>query len=103
LLLSEWDLCRRHGQHVELETYHGRFPERGQIITDLWHVWNERQSKSITTDPVNDTGPPRDRALLEQSWTVIDRYRLLEKVGEGGFGDVWAAEQREPVKRRVAL
>jgi serine/threonine protein kinase len=27
----------------------------------------------------------------------------LEKLGEGGFGSVWAAEQREPVKRRVAL
>jgi WD40 repeat protein/serine/threonine protein kinase len=33
----------------------------------------------------------------------IDRYTLLEQIGEGGFGSVWAAEQKEPVRRRVAL
>src|SRR5262249_44316711 len=34
---------------------------------------------------------------------VISHYKLLEPIGEGGFGTVCAAEQREPVKRRVAL
>ena len=44
-----------------------------------------------------------DSPNSEETGAVIGRFKLLEKLGEGGFGSVWAAEQREPVKRRVAL
>ena len=43
------------------------------------------------------------QALAEQSGERIGRYRLLQEIGEGGFGTVWMAEQVEPVMRRVAL
>ncbi len=33
----------------------------------------------------------------------IGPYKLLEKIGEGGMGEVWVADQLEPIKRRVAV
>ena len=34
---------------------------------------------------------------------MLGRYKILERVGEGGCGVVYVAEQVEPVRRRVAL
>ncbi len=41
--------------------------------------------------------------VTEGPGSVVGPYKLLEQVGEGGFGVVYVAEQREPVRRRVAL
>src|SRR5262249_18061840 len=42
---------------------------------------------------------PRDETVGQK----LGHYKLLEKVGEGGCGVVYVAEQTEPVRRRVAL
>src|SRR5215470_3625352 len=44
-----------------------------------------------------------DRPASEGPGTVIGPYKLLEPIGEGGFGVVFMAEQTKPVRRKVAL
>jgi len=46
---------------------------------------------------------PETASIAERPGDTIGRYKLLEKIGEGGFGMVYMAQQVEPVRRRVAL
>jgi serine/threonine protein kinase/tetratricopeptide (TPR) repeat protein len=41
--------------------------------------------------------------ICEGPGTLIGPYKLIEEIGEGGFGVVFLAEQSAPVRRRVAL
>ncbi len=46
---------------------------------------------------------PAETAAEEQPGDRIGRYKILQKIGEGGCGIVYMAEQEESVRRRVAL
>jgi len=46
---------------------------------------------------------PDSTLTSEKTGALIGRYKLLQLIGEGGFGSVFLAEQTEPVQRRVAL
>ncbi|MEM7305277.1 MAG: serine/threonine-protein kinase [Planctomycetota bacterium] len=48
-------------------------------------------------------GDPGVGGAAEGPGMEIGRYKLLQEIGEGGFGVVYMAEQLEPVVRRVAL
>jgi len=53
-----------------------------------------RESKGITATASSPT---------ERPGSAIGPYKLLQEIGEGGFGVVYMAEQEQPVRRRVAL
>ncbi len=53
----------------------------------------------VTGDYVAAAAPGSERP----GTVVADRYKLLQKIGEGGFGVVYMAEQEHPVRRMVAL
>jgi serine/threonine protein kinase/tetratricopeptide (TPR) repeat protein len=62
------------------------------------NVAGVRQDVPAGTESAREVSEP-----LEGPGTTIGRYKLLQAIGEGGFGTVYMAEQIEPVRRNVAL
>jgi serine/threonine protein kinase/Flp pilus assembly protein TadD len=52
----------------------------------------------LGSDPGTTAAPPAAPA-----GSVIGPYHLLQRIGHGGMGEVWQAEQKQPVRRRVAV
>ena len=52
------------------------------------------------SDPADET---RQAVAGDDRLPTFDAYRLLKRVGEGGMGEVWLAQQLRPVRRQVAI
>ena len=78
---------------------------------------HEQTDALLATEPYGAGHPPESSSPHALSTIKIEltdgpdeavgqttgRYKLLQKIGEGGCGVVYMAEQEEPVRRRVAL
>ncbi len=58
------------------------------------------EDSARSAPPIDNAGPA---SVTEAPGDYIDRYKLLQKIGEGGCGVVYMAAQEEPIRRRVAL
>src|SRR5713101_845463 len=62
---------------------------------------DQQDDTSRLASPSVPTETAADLASAEK--LSFGPYRLLQRLGEGGMGEVWLAEQSKPVRRRVAL
>jgi serine/threonine protein kinase len=72
---------------------------RVQALLEV-HEKEQEFLRSGTSDPEATIDSP---PITEAPGTQIGRYRLMEQIGEGGMGVVFVAEQRKPLRRKVAL
>jgi serine/threonine protein kinase len=56
------------------------------------------EQPALAAGPTADYQPPP-----EGPGTAVGPYKLLQQIGEGGFGIVYMAEQEHPIRRKVAL
>ena len=64
-------------------------------------IQHDKQAKNFLESRALEA---RAKALAQASDSLNQqRYHLLQKIGEGGMGEVWQAEQKEPIRRRVAV
>jgi eukaryotic-like serine/threonine-protein kinase len=65
---------------------------------------NDRIGDFLEQPAAGETAGERASAVVgEKPGDQVDRYRLIQQIGEGGCGVVFVAEQEQPVRRRVAL
>ncbi|MHC5185311.1 MAG: protein kinase domain-containing protein [Planctomycetota bacterium] len=60
-------------------------------------------NKSFLKSPAAAAVTLNESPATEKPGETIGRYKLLQQIGEGGFGVVYMAEQRHPIQRKVAL
>ncbi len=89
----------------ERDAYLGKVcRDDSKLRADVEALIQAHEAESLLDVPIFGPEVTLDNSpLTEGPGTVIGPYKLLELIGEGGFGAVYMAEQEEPIRRRVAI
>jgi serine/threonine protein kinase len=87
---------------VYLDRACGSDAELRQLVEKLLRA-QPRAAEFLEQPFVTEHQVTIDEQITERPGTVIGPYKLLEQIGEGGFGVVFMAEQLQPLRRKTAL
>ena len=93
------DVCDARSEY--LDQVCGSDSEVRSRIVALLEIYEREQT--FLESPLNVANAAVDLPAPECIGTQVGPYKLLEEIGQGGMGVVYMAEQKEPVRRLVAL
>src|SRR5215813_14134447 len=99
-----------HAALAREEGERGAFLEKAcsgdeRLLQEVQSLINhDEQAKDFLEPPTGEmVARPSSETSLEPGLLFEHKFRLVRKLGEGGMGEVWLAEQTFPVRRQVAL